>query len=155
MKFWFDTEFYEDGRTIELISIGVVAEDGSSYYAETLDAKYLSKKSVWLMQNVLPFISGPGCSKQQIAKELIEFFGDKPEIWAYYASYDWIALCQLYGKMIDLPKGWPMFVLDVKQLCIFKGNPKLPTQAHCEHHALADAMWTKSAWEFLTNGKNI
>ena len=28
MRFWFDTEFYEDGHTIQLISIGVVAEDG-------------------------------------------------------------------------------------------------------------------------------
>ena len=33
MKFWFDTEFIEDGRTIDLISIGMVAEDGRQYYA--------------------------------------------------------------------------------------------------------------------------
>jgi len=30
MKIWFDTEFYEDGRTIDLISIGLVREDGHS-----------------------------------------------------------------------------------------------------------------------------
>lgn len=28
MKFWFDTEFIEDGKTIDLLSIGVIAEDG-------------------------------------------------------------------------------------------------------------------------------
>lgn len=32
MKYFFDIEFLEDGRTIELISIGIVAEDGSEYY---------------------------------------------------------------------------------------------------------------------------
>lgn len=38
MRFWFDTEFFKDGRVIDLISIGVVAEDGREYYAETLGA---------------------------------------------------------------------------------------------------------------------
>jgi hypothetical protein len=28
MKYYYDTEFIEDGRTIDLISIGIVAEDG-------------------------------------------------------------------------------------------------------------------------------
>ena len=28
MRYFYDTEFIEDGRTIELISIGVAAEDG-------------------------------------------------------------------------------------------------------------------------------
>lgn len=28
MRFWFDTEFIENGHTIDLISIGIVAEDG-------------------------------------------------------------------------------------------------------------------------------
>jgi hypothetical protein len=31
MRFWFDTEFIEDGKTIDLMSIGVVAEDGRKY----------------------------------------------------------------------------------------------------------------------------
>ena len=34
MNFFFDTEFYENGKTIELISIGIVAEDGSEFYTE-------------------------------------------------------------------------------------------------------------------------
>jgi hypothetical protein len=28
MRYWLDTEFIEDGKTIDLISIGIVAEDG-------------------------------------------------------------------------------------------------------------------------------
>jgi len=33
MKYFYDTEFIDNGHTIELISIGVAAEDGREYYA--------------------------------------------------------------------------------------------------------------------------
>lgn len=47
MKFFYDTEFIEDGKTIDLISIGIVAEDGLEYYAVNLDApwKRISRSS--------------------------------------------------------------------------------------------------------------
>lgn len=34
MRIWFDTEFIEDGKTIDLISIGLVRDDGSELYHE-------------------------------------------------------------------------------------------------------------------------
>lgn len=40
MKYFFDTEFIEDGKTIELLSIGIVSEDGREFYAESLDADH-------------------------------------------------------------------------------------------------------------------
>lgn len=43
---------------------------------------------------------------------------------------------------------------DVKQLCDDLGNPKLPEQVSTEHHALADALWTREAWEFLQARKS-
>ena len=30
MKFFYDTEFIEDGHTIDLVSIGIVREDGAA-----------------------------------------------------------------------------------------------------------------------------
>lgn len=36
MKYWFDTEFIEDGKTIDLLSIGIVSEEGHTLYAENL-----------------------------------------------------------------------------------------------------------------------
>lgn len=150
MRFWFDTEFYENGRTIDLISIGIIAESGRSYYAETLEAETTASRSPWLIENVRPQLVGsPRKFDYQIAKDIVEFMGDKPEIWAYYADYDWVVLCQLYGRMIDLPKGWPMYCRDVTQWCDMLGNPALPKQVEKEHNALADAMWTRSAWLFL------
>ena len=50
---------------------------------------------------------------------------------------------------MDLPEGWPRYCRDVKQLCDDLGNPKLPKQKSNEHHALADAEWTREAWFYL------
>lgn len=149
MKFWFDTEFYENGKTIELISIGVVAEDNRTYYAETAKHAELANKTYWLRKNVAPHLRGMHISRKLIAKDLIAFMGEKPEIWAYYADYDWVVLCQLFGRMIDLPPGWPMYCRDVKQLADDLGNLKLPEQKTAEHDAMADAIWTRDAWYFL------
>jgi hypothetical protein len=152
MKFWFDTEFIEDGKRIDLLSIGVVSEDGRAYYAEPLEAR-IDTANAWVKENVLVFLTGDKKLRSQIAVELIEFMGEKPEIWAYYADYDWVALCQLFGTMMDLPQGWPMYCRDVKQLCDSLGNPTLPAQTSQEHHALSDAIWTREAHEFLLAGE--
>lgn len=151
-RIWFDTEFIEDGTTIDLISIGLVRADGATYYAES-DQWIPGKASQWVKDNVIVHLRGGTAIKPRdvIAREIVGFAGDDPEFWAYYADYDWVALCQLYGTMMQLPDGWPMFCRDVKQRCVDLGNPKLPEQISTEHHALADAVWTKEAWEFLNS----
>lgn len=151
MRLWFDTEFIEDGKTVEMLSIGVAREDGETYYAEPAETDH-SRADEWVQENVLPHLTGPVKPRAQIAAELIEFAGDKPEWWAYYADYDWVVLCQLYGRMIDLPDGWPMFCMDLKQWATQKGNPdlhKLATIDGPEHNALADARWAADAWAAL------
>jgi len=182
MRYWFDTEFIEDGQTIDLLSIGMVAEDGRELYAESLDAD-LSRANAWVKENVIAHLwsqqpdkrsenlwSRDGgidglLSRKDIARE-IEAFCDpatygKPEVWAYYADYDWVVLCQLFGRMIDLPKGWPMYCRDIKQeadrieawIRDFNSAPDwrliLPKQESSEHHALADARHNRVMWEFL------
>jgi hypothetical protein len=151
MKYWLDTEFIEDGKTIDLISIGIVAEDGRELYAQS-DCD-LSKASQWVVENVVRHLQPTFQPREDVRLEVLAFcdldkYG-KPEFWGYYADYDWVVLCQLFGSMMDLPKGWPMYCRDIKQLCDDKGNPRLPEQGKGEHHALADARWNKAAWEFL------
>lgn len=55
MRIFYDTEFIDDGRTIDLISIGLVADNGTEYYAVSneFDLKKLAA-SDWLMKNVWP-----------------------------------------------------------------------------------------------------
>lgn len=148
MKIWFDTEFIEDGETIRLISIGMVREDGRELYLESAQVD-LTRASDWVKQNVIPHLTQVRVSRAFIADAVVEFCGKKPELWGYYADYDWVVLCQQFGTMMDLPKGWPMFCMDIKQLCVSLGDPRLPEQGKGEHHALADARWNRVAYEFL------
>lgn len=154
MKIFFDTEFIEDGKTIDLISIGMVREDGETFYAESAECD-LEKASRWVRKNVFPHLIGidkpfARASRAGIAESVVSFVGYKPEFWAYYADYDWVALCQLYGTMMDLPKGWPMYCRDLKQFCDGLGNPRLPKATDTVHHALNDARWARDAYTFLT-----
>lgn len=202
MKVFLDTEFLEgeqDKRflgfkygktkpTIDLISIGLVSEDGQEYYAvskefnlyeawnryDLVDYEYSQKKVYWIRENVLKpifeemfkpindskdndyrkftysnfkyMISKYGKTNKQIAKEILNFvFPDyktitvnkdpeninihlmqngnwiessylNPEFYSYFGDYDWVTFCWLFGKMIDLPKGFPMYSKDLKQI---------------------------------------
>lgn len=171
MKYWLDTEFIERGpdHPIELISVGIVAEDKREFYAISTDFK-AKHASQWVKDNVLthlpprhvnPLYDSPRLFHEslrwmprRLIAEQVKAFCDpavfgKPEFWGYYADYDWVVLCQMFGTMMDLPKGWPMYCRDIKQWCDDLGNPKLPEQGKGEHHALADARWNRQACEFL------
>lgn len=169
MKYFIDTEFIEKPNTIDLISIGIISEDGKTYYAESVcfDDR---KASIWVQENVISKLRWYGnidakkgfCNastslgktevfgtNQLISDTIIEFIGgNTPEFWGYYADYDWVVFCWLFGAMIDLPYGWPMYCNDIKQLCNCLGDPPLPKNIK-EHNALDDAKWNKKAWEFL------
>jgi hypothetical protein len=56
--------------------------------------------------------------------------------------------CQLFGRMIDLPKGWPMFCLDLRQVIAETEAPKIPAPEG-EHNALVDARWNYELYQHL------
>lgn len=122
-----------------------------------------------------------GKTNKQIADEILRFthgvYGvdsnghstglvrdHNPQFYAYYADYDWVAFCWLFGNMIDLPKEFPMYCIDLKQRlddvqfeCSkniqfwgtdIKKHPAYPKQTD-EHNALADARWNKQLHDFL------
>ena len=68
----------------------------------------------------------------------------------FLLGYDWVVFCQLFGAMIDLPTGFPMFCRDIKQVAVQMGNPSLPHQSpEAEHNALSDAKWNREAHQYL------
>ena len=251
MKYFIDTEFLEGTQrkgfmgmgktkpTIDLISIGIVCEDGREYYAISKDFNLKEawnrydikkdfgkpqglgdKKVYWIRDNVLkpiynelikleidnykgftdPYyeleldftykvfkrlIKKYGKTNKQIAKEVKHFVANRPieankEQWildydtkdvsfyGYYADYDWVVFCWLFGRMIDLPKGFPMYCNDLKQILdeycelkrskpfelkekyleMLKKDINYPKQTN-EHNALVDARWNKQLYEFL------
>lgn len=164
MKYFLDTEFIEDGKTIDLLSLAIVADDGREFYGVNAEADH-SKANDWVRENVLPHLYDttglpgvPGTFSRSVMRDLtLDFVRNdpKPEFWGYYADYDWVAFCQLFGTMMNLPKAFPRYCRDIKQWCDQLGNPTLPPQRGIEHHALLDARWNKAAWEFLERYANM
>ena len=195
MNYYLDTEFINHAKqhsvlgirvgnpvqTTELISIGIVAEDGREFYAVCnefdLDAAW---KDDWVRCNVLIPLHAELCQKQgvyaktyhyglfepftkkslryllkwsgqsayQIRQGVSEFVSDSPVFYGYFADYDWVVFCQLFGRMIDLPSGFPMFCMDLKQEMAHWGVGKEWKDVACpdpidEHNALADARWNR------------
>lgn len=168
MKVFYDCEFLENGQTIKLISIGMIREDGREYYAVNAGMPwYEVLNHDWLALNVLPhlpnkmYASGDRGlnfddprvkSPSQIAREVRTFLqtaGPDLELWAWYGAYDHVALCQLWGRMIDLPPGIPMWTNDIRQEFERLGNPIGPEEGQGAHNALADARHNKVMYEFI------
>lgn len=220
-KFFYDTEFHE-GKfsqntkpTIDLISIGIVDENGNEYYAISnefdLNAAWykndntIAEPVYWLRENVLKkvfndlrksdtndlyenftkdnlyaLLQDYGKSNYVIQKEILDFIKpskeDPIELFGYYSAYDHVVLCWLFGKMIDLPEGMPMYTTDLKQMidieaddiikhtCYISGNHTVwsrkkalnyiklqrdyPKESN-EHNALDDAKWNLELYKFL------
>jgi 3' exoribonuclease, RNase T-like len=161
-KFYIDCEFIENGSTIDLISIGLVCEDGREYYAisNEFDA---SKASVWVKENVLKNLyerfaygskMGAVKSRSRIKADILEFCGNNPQFWGEWCSYDWVAFCQLFGTMMDLPQGYPMRCRDVIQMCedeLGLSSSELPASLETDgnHNALLGARTVKLRHDWL------
>lgn len=243
MKYFLDTEFAEGTQkkffgetkpTIDLISIGLVDENGREYYAISKDfnlkeawnrfdllesntARNHTPNDIriyWLRDNVLLpiffelattdfhnthfkdewFLDGKevdlevfkkvwgadfkwfktliekyGKSNKTIAEE-VEFFarysfpesGKKLEtdiqFYGYYSAYDWVVFCWLFGKMMNLPSGFPMYCRDLKQIMDEKGLTKEWKHINCPdpkgaHNALVDAKWNLKLFNVIQINK--
>jgi len=173
VKIWYDLEFIERGRDLpmELISVGMVREDGEALYLINADVS-LSQiaRHVWLALNVWPTLplANPNdnilawdtehvdyprvLALDTIASKVLEFCtadGEEPELWAYYGAYGHVILSQMFGTMAELPPGMPMFTNDIVQEWKRQGCPQLPPQQHVQHHALEDAQWVREAHKWL------
>lgn len=164
MNYIIDTEFYENGNTNPIlpISIGIVAlENDKEFYAENCDINF-STLSPWLRDNVVPHLTRKGplfMRADSIGPAIMKYLdGDpQPRFWAYFADYDWVVFCQLFGSMIQLPKGFPMFCRDMKQELKRMGIEK-PVYGNKEpyHNALADARKAKEMLQHLiSNGMKL
>lgn len=181
-RFIYDTEFVEDGRTIDLLSFGMVCETSTDeFYRVNVDADWRAAfENDWIRKNVLDSIhhqvhvphDGRGIeielleeypvalTKQSMAFELMKYVerntpeNHTPEFWAYYGAYDHVAMAQLFGRMLDLPAFFPMYTMDIKQLAVMKGNLTLPQQEGKQHNALDDARHGREMFRFLLSNAN-
>ena len=155
MRYFYDTEFIEDGTTIDLVSIGVVSEDGREFYAVSTEFDG-ARAGAWVRANVLPKLPSPADkawrSRERLRADLLEFLsagtGDV-ELWAWIAAYDHVALCQLWGAMPALPRALPRFTRELRQRWEDAGRPALPPPTSDAHDALADARLNRQRWDVI------
>ena len=75
-----------------------------------------------------------------IKKIPIEFYG-------YYSDYDWVVFCQLFGRMMDLPKEFPMYCKDLKQMY----DEKALSLSGMELTKLVYPSCNRNVYEYLEN----
>ena len=155
MRFFYDTEFIEDGLTIDLVSIGVVDEDGREFYAVSTEFDP-DKAGPWVRENVLDKLPAPADKawrdRASIREDLMKFLsprGESVELWAWFAAYDHVALAQLWGAMPALPRQLPRFTRDLRQRWEDVGKPVLPAPPTDAHDALADARHNLARWQVI------
>lgn len=124
MKLFFDTEFTGLHQKTTLISIGFIAENGKTFYAEFNDYDK-SQIDDWLEENVINkllfnnqnHIIPRGLvtsldnykmkgNSQEIAHVLKDWLSqfDSVEVWSDCLSYDWVLFNNLFGTAFDIPK---------------------------------------------------
>lgn len=171
MKIFGDTEFLENGISIKPISFAYVAETGEEYYAINSDLELMARayEHPWLRKNVLPklplFMDWDGDLvwdqshedydkvkslhdiKEDIKHFVLSF--SNPEIWYYFGAYDHVVVSQLFGTMIQLPVGFPMWFHELMQE-LEKEKGFVPVeQSGGLHNALADARWIRDTYMAL------
>jgi len=154
-RYFYDTEFIEDGVTIELVSIGVVDETGREFYA--VSTEFDPDQAIgWVRDNVLTKLPPPADrawrSRARIREDLLAYFAEPDEdveLWAWYAAYDHVALCQLWGAMPALPRAIPRFSHELRQRWAELGRPALPAPPSDQHDALADARHNLHRWQAM------
>lgn len=186
-KVYYDCEFYENGRTIDLLSIGLVNDAGETTYVVNGDVDWQAAAdgNPWLIEHVFPslpvaqlhgrwhvdYLDERVKPRDEMRHDVTQFLeycnrledrrNGRPEsldwrnleLWAWYASYDHVALAQLIGgRMIDMPPSVPKYTKDLQQLADDLGHSDLSRkfpQAAGQHDALADARWNRDAHRWL------
>src|SRR6195952_3364924 len=155
-RYFYDCEFIEDGRVVDLVSIGVVDEFGREFYA--VSTQFDDSKAVpWVRNNVLDKLPSPADkawrSRERIRDDLYDFLvepikgrNEQMELWAWYAAYDHVVLAQLWGAMPAMPNEVPRLTREIRQHWEAAGCPPIPDPGSDRHNALADAKLGYQRW---------
>lgn len=153
IKVYFDTEFITRPFHLELISIGMVREDGETYYAISSEFDPENAKP-WVQKNVIALLEPEITPKtiEQIREDILMFLAHRtPEFWAYYASFDWVLFSWIMEDMNAMPAHYPKFCNDLRQEIARLKFPKNQVpRSQNKHNALDDALWNQQLHQKLT-----
>jgi hypothetical protein len=181
MRYYLDTEF--DEKRAQLISIGLVAQNGREFYAvnESYDQEHMSD---WLKEHVKPLLYNTDVidastrfgrtampsqfvSEQSfnIARDLVDFIGPDHDVefWGYKCAWDIVLVHRLFGGYSEISEAGhpiPLTCSDLTQLARSLGIESLKEKVppfEPAHHALVDARWNKHVHEqiIIQYGRNV
>lgn len=161
MLIFIDTEF-TDFIDCELISIGMVSEDGQhEFYAEVSNFDQ-SKSNVFVQEGILPMLGAvPAavCTKAELRERLWNWFATLP--WhvklAADSVHDQDLLWDAFGE--ELPENLDRAVMDLRSLIDTTVFNDAVVQYHEQrgrpwHHALEDARAHRVGWMAWMHWKN-
>lgn len=172
MKLFFDTEFTGLHKETTLISIGIVAENGHTFYGELTDYDQ-SQIDEWLQENVIDNLYLDAVSKerslksnnqefeslgtkQTVKEDLIWWLSqfDSVEMWSDCLAYDWVLFNDLFGTAFMIPKNVYYIPFDI--CTMFKLSDIDPDisreefagikEKDAKHNALFDALVIKECY---------
>lgn len=173
MKIFFDAEFTGLKQKTKLISIGLISEDGRTFYAEFIgyDEREIND---WLRDNVIAnlrfenirFEVNPALDYEHHAMKgyegtvmtslndwLSQF--DTCEMWSDCLAYDWVLFCELFGGAFNIPQNVYYIPFDLSTVLKIKGvDPDVNREEFSgleagkrKHNALWDAKVIKACYE--------
>jgi hypothetical protein len=172
VKIFFDTEFTGLRNGTTLISIGLVAENGKTFYAELTDYDQCQVDD-WIQKNVIEnLIVHPERDHYYKVTDTDEIYKsntsgvayrlfvwlqqfEKVEMWSDCLAYDWVLFCQLFGSALNIPHNVYYIPFDICTLMKIKGvDPDINREEFAgmtgkKHNALHDAKVIKVCYEKL------
>src|SRR3989344_8005244 len=93
---FFDTEFSDlDAESGQLLSVGMVKMNGEELY---LEIEHEGELSLWVKENVVPFLNSKKVSEQEARDRIRGFLGDtSPYLLSYVNQFDAIFWYKLFG----------------------------------------------------------
>ena len=163
MKLFFDTEFTGLKQNTTLLSIGIIAEDGRTFYAENANYSVMQVDK-WIADNVIANFTGENSFENEpdLAKQIEKFLEpyDQVEVWSDCLAYDWVLFNELWGGAFGVPKKVYYIPFDLSTLLKVKGeDPDVNREEFAgidgmgiggaKHNALHDAKVIKACYERL------
>lgn len=172
-KIFFDTEFTGLHQATTLVSIGLIAESGETFYAELTDYDK-SQVDDWIQENVinkLYLTENDNCAdpKEWVIKSetnhvrecLRAWFKqfDKVQMWSDCLSYDWVLFCNIFDSAWSIPQNIYYIPFDLSTILELNGiDPDISREKFAfgevyaemidkKHNALWDAKVIKACFD--------
>ncbi len=138
MKLYLDCEFTQLTAAAKLISLALVAEDGSEFYVELTDAWSIQDCSDFVIEIVLPQLwhgryAMPVLKAREALLTFLEGFTETLEIVSDAPQFDWELFCELAYDSGRWPGNVRNVPIDATTLDVCNDGAPLP------HYALLDA----------------